>query len=96
MSIGIGLPSGQCYKHYFSKKKKKNSKSVRNHFTIKYMIKNGKKKKKKKKHIKDLYSPFQTTLRIEMVSTDLFILFSFFFFTKLYHLLDCKMVSDQF
>ena len=37
------------------KKKKKKSKSVRNHFTIKKMIKNGKKKKTK---IKDLYSPF--------------------------------------
>ena len=42
---------------------------------------------------------FRTSLRIEMVSTDLFILFLFFFCflgTILYHLLDCKMVSDRF
>ena len=35
---------------------------------------------------------FRTSLRIEMVSTGLV----YCFFTILYHLLDCKMVSDQF
>ena len=36
---------------------------------------------------------FRTSLRTEMVTTDLL---SCFFFTILYHLMDCKMVSDQF
>ena len=36
---------------------------------------------------------FRTSLRIEMMSTDLL---SCLFFTILYHLLDCKMVSDRF
>ena len=35
---------------------------------------------------------FRTSLRIEMVSTDLLSCF----FTIVYHLLDCKMVSDPF
>ena len=39
-----------------------------------------------------MYSPFRTSLCIEMVSTDLLSCF----FTILYHLLDCKMVSDRF
>ena len=58
------------------------SKSVRNHFTVKKMIKNG----KKKQDIKELYSPLRCEEMSEMVSTDFFIIF---FFTILYRLLDC-------
>ena len=39
---------------------------------------------------------FRTPLRIEVVSIDLLSCFFFFFVTILYHLLDCKMVSDRF
>ena len=85
---------------FFLKKEKKNSKSVGNHFTVKWMIK--KKDKRSVLHFdakRRLKLPtdamvgrqFRTYLRIEMEYKS-FILF-------LYHslsLLDYKMVSDRF
>ena len=48
----------------------------------------------KKNKIKDTYSPFRRKETFEMIEYRFFILF--FFFTILYHLLDCKMVLTDF